>query len=282
MVNKKSLLVTSTVLISALFFLIKSKNDADENLKDFVVEEKIQSSTVNVSTIVNKSVSSNLNNKQPITDEKKKELIAAIENAKKWFREKGFYDGKDLQEYQGYDDDTLSIIAKSGDVKAITILANRLHGRGKLEYAMLLYTDGAIRGSVYSLQHLSQISHHFYSRHLKDGNLEAANKFAIDIVAWDRLAKKRGYSAVIEYMGVSDTDPSFSYLKTPDGIRDVENAVDMHYKIIEDERIRIGLGAFDNNISDAWAKIKAIDENYYDPSIKNDSRRLSEVYAEEN
>ncbi len=265
MPNRNVVLIILVLSIAALFFLFKSEGVGNENLNNNVVNIKPQASTENASKSIDKPISSYPSQKKSMPDNVKIKVVESLNKIELWQKENGFYNEELLTEYRSYNDETLFSLVKNGDQIAIEVLAQRKLDDNKYEDASMLYVDAAIRGSTAALQQLSKISDRLYVQAIAKGDLDSANKYAIDFSAWNMVYRKRGINP---FIGELPDPPIRKFLNDAEGKELVNKAASEYYNKLEQERIRLGLNKFENNsdeIRKLYLDLIDIEKTYESP-----------------
>jgi|GEM_PF-4968599 len=184
-----------------------------------------------------KTTAASLNNRPRLDDYQADKII-------QFNSSRGYFDESQLVEYSAYNLPTLESLAKSGDVKAIQLLAMERLKQGEVEASFQLWLDAAVYGSTQAL------------------NLAAGDKFASFFIAEDLSEKEVHLIEAFALIHVSkrrgDHIATDSYIQLMKDIRRIDltseqekkisEKADQLYEELENRRKDIGLGPFDNHV----------------------------------
>lgn len=185
---------------------------------------------------------------------------AEAEIVRRWEASRGRFDEETLNDYAGYDLETLNSLAKSGDVKAMIALARlyvseQYSAEYGVKYSMPLLKTAAIHGSSYAME-LYAIQ--YEAEHFVNGTNDRAA--LLESLSWSNAAALRGdiypnNSATLELRRKN------IQLNTEE-IQSVWKRSEEIYQQLLTERMAMGLGGFDDSVPAEVQKYFAYLENY--------------------
>lgn len=166
---------------------------------------------------------------------------------KLWEEARGRYSDEDLAEYKSYDVDTLRQLADSGDLKAMMALAQLLITPPYVEqYDSAEHFDllnkAAVHGSTYALE-LYAITLGVNST---QGNTKIQHDALLEVLAWGGVAALRGDVLPNSTLVALHKD-AYRSLTEKDKHAIHDRALTI-YDNLQAERLKLGLGEFDNTI----------------------------------
>lgn len=196
---------------------------------------------------------------------------AAFEKINKWRTERGYNLGGvagDINEYEGYSDETLKSLINNGDMRAMIALADRMLEKYENypEYKttealdkrrMELYYKASLHGSTYAAIKLANVAE--YGLHNPSPDQKRAQE--LESLAWKAFASKRGDRGSF-FNGLHVLDAQDKGL-TPMEEQAVLNRSNRIYDYLLEQRQALGLGDFDNSVSE---EVKHLDEMSYPES----------------
>ncbi|MBK8188455.1 MAG: hypothetical protein IPK77_15025 [Cellvibrio sp.] len=183
---------------------------------------------------------------------------------------------EDYFEYSSYPEDVLTSFIKNGDVKAINYMADKYFNEGKYQDARPLYLEQTIRGGIGSAFKLFEISGKLSALAHKRGDKEAARIHDIEAISWLKVATLRGVPIWSSQLpAVKNGNLNHKAAQQFSIFEDlVNNAANQNLSTLEEERVKLGLGYFDNNevieIYEAQDVILNLARKYRLPSPHND------------
>lgn len=163
-----------------------------------------------------------------------------------WITKRGYTAFSD-NEYGSYNEETLTALAKEGDIRAIEKLGdlNYHHGYGA---ALPYYLDAATRGSTQVFVKLASIED--ISNYSNAKTDDEKHKYALRVMVWCEVANLRGdrwpaasqgnYLMTKANLALSEQDKKYISLQAKD-----------IYQRLQEQRNEMGLGEFDNSVPDA-------------------------------
>lgn len=244
----KKYYITATVIIIAFFLYtngthtkVHSKNSTHKFENDFSEESSFASSS------------------NPSTPNQPKDNITAIEidnpfkdhakgeEIRKWFSSRGnfsFLGPEYLNDYRSYDNKTLHQLSDTGDLKAMYILSERADS---LEKMREIHWKAALYGSTQAIIEIGSLN-----EELNFNNLDPATKKqkAMDAFSFYEAAQMRG-----DWWGIMSSGRSITIRHninfTPEEKQKIENKAKSVYNELQEQRIKLGLGEFDNSVPDS-------------------------------
>jgi hypothetical protein len=163
---------------------------------------------------------------------------------KDWFNRMG-YSAFDTNEYSSYNLDALKELAKSGDIRAINLLAQQIFGIEGYDASKALYLEGAARGSTDSISSLARIT---YSENFNSYASDAEKlKASVEMLAWSKVAGLRGDEFASANSGRLLL--SLDKVAITNEMEALSNELaSEYYQHLQAKRNELGLGPFDNSV----------------------------------
>jgi hypothetical protein len=194
-----------------------------------------------------------------------KELNEAIQGLKTGDKYKGFQDGsafveietwrqsrgwfKDdakAKEYADYDMNTLVALSKTGDLRALQLMASRARST---ESRSNLYMKAAAYGSTSALMSLVGIIRSASQMSTKKG--DDKKPFVMDILAYYETARLRCYSYGDVISKQSTLISNMDVQVTAEETAAIQVAAKTIYDRLQKKRLELGLGEFDNTVPES-------------------------------
>jgi hypothetical protein len=167
---------------------------------------------------------------------------------KSWMEARGHYgpDDGSLNEYKAYDLETLERLADAGDLKAMVALSwlylspeQLVHPDSLIKYERILH-KAALYGSTEALGSLSM-----HTAKLEPGTREVKRENLLEAFAWAHVGTLRGDMYPSENAMSDARIHDFEF--TDAAIAQIKSRAHEIYNQLEQERIEMGLGKFDNS-----------------------------------
>lgn len=164
------------------------------------------------------------------------------------------------QDYGSYDDSTLEELIKNGDVKAMKVLALRYLNKedrdekviGNMEKYDQLMSKAILYGDRQSLPSLPELSKEINRLHSPQLTEEEKLDVVLNILSYHEFMAMRG-SAATKYDEQITFFAAYKHLGLPSSFSDEQKSIirergKKFYDQMEQKRIELGLGPFDNSI----------------------------------
>lgn len=183
------------------------------------------------------------------------EIKAFQAEKKEWEAARGYVN--DADEYGGYSEAILLDLAKNGDVRALTALAQLRYRTHGFDGAANLYYKAATRGSTEALLRLGIIED---TSHYGNAKTETEKKLSmLRVLAWYRVASLRGDRGPELMMGNAFIRMNNIHLSEAEN-KQIAASAEAIYRRMQDERNKLGLGEFDNSVPDSVKRFFDIQE----------------------
>ena len=241
---KKLLYSVVGVLTVALAIWLSKAPDIDSSVSTHLSAEKAvvihQVASADSGQSVNdlkKTTDASLNNRPRLDDYQADKII-------QFNSSRGYFDESQLVEYSSYDLRTLESLAKTGDIKAIHLLAMERLKQGELDAAHELWLEAAIYGST---QALNVAAGNRFSKYYTAEDIIEKEVYLQEAFALIHVSKRRGdFIATDEYIQLMKDIHRVSF--TPEQEQIISKRADRFYEELESKRKDIGLGSFDNDV----------------------------------
>lgn len=166
-----------------------------------------------------------------------------------WLRDRGYNSYSDRGAYESYSEETLSKLAKNGDLKAIGILIPKALAREDKEGAIRLMNTAIVYGSTVHIEKLTLFTVPDFTN---DKSEEARKPAVLETLAVTELIAMRGDKSLSEnaksnfiksYKRLYNEDVTL----TEDDRKFINDRAQEMYDSFQNVRRSIGLGDFDNN-----------------------------------
>ncbi len=166
-----------------------------------------------------------------------------------WLLDRGYDSYSNRGDYESYSDETLSKLAKTGDLKAIGLLIPKYMEKGDKETATRLMNTAVVYGSIVHLDNLTIYSAPDYTN---DKTEESRRPAALETLALTKVMALRGDKSLSEVSANSFIKSYKRKYNTDLTLSEEERKiVDQRAKDIYDDfqqvRRSLGLGDFDNS-----------------------------------
>lgn len=164
--------------------------------------------------------------------------------------ELGFFSEEDLAIYALYPEATLNQLAESGDMKAITVLADRYFKTERYEDARHWYFEASALGSLGAIMWLDSSTFSIDAR-----NIQTVDALSIEekrqaiwekSLAWKLVMEKRGY---VDFLGLVHSGVYEGTNRV-----NAEQLAEQYYTDLQNRRYEMGLGDFETEAANAFYK----------------------------
>lgn len=253
------LLLLSALVIGTYFTLQSSENDSGSIVAAH--EDSVLNSTTSAVLhtgvkSVDKAADSDQENlmQNQVAKAASNEVVTIAGNpaqvavVKSWMEARGHYgpDNDSLNEYKAYDLETLERLAEAGDLKAMSTLSwlylsaeQLVHPDSLIKYERILH-KAALYGSTAALGNLS-----IYAAKQEPGTRVVKHENLLEAFAWAHVGALRGDMYASENAMSDARIHNFEF--TDVTIAQIKNRAHEIYNKLEQERIEMGLGKFDNS-----------------------------------
>jgi hypothetical protein len=175
----------------------------------------------------------------------KSTLSLSIGVADSWLESKGYFFRTEISsEYNGYDDDTLHTLADNGDLRALTILADKKISSGDVDIARQYLSRAVVIGSTAAIIKLAIMAQpdQYDVRGLSDkqkvdASIEALSLYRFAALRGDTDAANRGFNSLVELRDL--------HIEESDARR-ISNRASEIFNDYRAQRLAIGYEDFDN------------------------------------
>lgn len=208
--------------------------------------------------------------KPPLSGKAEEEFFRSESFFKRHAASLGFFSEEELDAYRVYSVDALFSLVQSGDIKAITVLAERFVQQGDYEKAKVLYMDAAIRGSVGAIHQIIVADVSIGQGISESENREVLFQLFDEQEAWRLVLKKRGFLHPLwDDSPLNPLPWAFERRSNIDSNAIVSRAEEI-YQFMTAKRHELGLGNFDNQIVEEfvghWSRLEILADEYELPT----------------
>lgn len=158
-----------------------------------------------------------------------------------WSESHGYFNSSDHSVYLGYELKTLAELAKQNDPLATQVLAQKLVISKDFKKALPIYTHAGVLGSTSSLKDLANL-------------MVGIKAFKEDLHAYyelsvlSKFADMRGDAIASEAIAKMAAKYSLPGVPVPDALlHKIDTAAQQYYSKLEEQRLSLGLGKFDDS-----------------------------------
>lgn len=144
--------------------------------------------------------------------------------------------------YENYPEETLNTLANQGDARAMLMLGTQNMLNANFDVAEKYFLDASIRGYTVSLGELASVKFMRTKKSIQTNNIEESNKIAEDAFAWLEVGLKRGDKALL----FNKSTYELTYPQDETTRQKIIAKAEVYYEQLNQKRIQLGLGEFDN------------------------------------
>lgn len=144
--------------------------------------------------------------------------------------------------YENYPTETLNTLANQGDARAMLMLGTQNMLNANFYVAEKYFLDASIRGYTISLGELANVKFMQAKKSIQTNNIEESNKIAEDAFAWLEAGLKRGDKALL----FNKSTYELTYPQDETTRQKIIVKAEVYYEQLNQKRIQLGLGEFDN------------------------------------